>query len=73
EELLNDKSITLPTYHEKIMIVKENNDQYNYVEEEVNEIIKVAKEHQSNKIVKRIKKLVPEYKSLNSSYEKLDK
>jgi FlaA1/EpsC-like NDP-sugar epimerase len=73
EELLNDKSITLPTYHEKIMIVKENNDQYKYIEEEVNKIIKVAKEHQSTKIVKRIKKLVPEYKSLNSSFEKLDK
>lgn len=73
EELLNDKSIVLPTYHEKIMIVKENNDQYNYVEEEVNEIIEVAKKFQSTEIVKRIKKLVPEYISLNSSFEKLDK
>src|SRR5690606_18498753 len=30
EELLNNTSITLPTYHDKIMIVKENNNQYEY-------------------------------------------
>ena len=72
EELLNDKSITLPTYHEKILIVKENNNQYNYVDKEIDEIIKAAKNYQSTKIVKKIKKLVPEYKSLNSLYEKLD-
>ncbi len=72
EELLNDQSITLPTYHEKIMIVKENNDQYEYVFKQVDEIIRAAQEHLSIKIVKKIKKLVPEYKSLNSLFEKLD-
>lgn len=72
EELLNDKSITLPTYHEKIMIVKENNSQFDKVSHEVNQIIEIAKEKQNNAIVKKIKELVPEYKSLNSDYQKLD-
>lgn len=72
EELLNDKSITLPTYHEKIMIVKEKNNKYDYVEKEVDDIISAAKEYKSTKIVKKIKKLVPEYKSLNSLFESLD-
>lgn len=72
EELLNDKSITLPTYHEKIMIVKESSDEYDSVKNEVDQIIEAAKEYQSTEIVKKIKKLVPEYKSLNSSFEKLD-
>jgi len=72
EELLNNKSITLPTYHEKIMIVKENGIQYEDVSKQVDEIIKTAQEHKSIKIVKKIKKLVPEYKSLNSLFEKLD-
>lgn len=72
EELLNNTSITLPTYHDKIMIVKENNNQYEYVNKEIKEIIKAAKEYQSTRIVKKIKELVPEYKSLNSHYEKLD-
>lgn len=72
EELLNNTSITLPTYHDKIMIVKENNNQYEYVDKEIDEIIKAAREYQFTKIVKKIKELVPEYKSLNSYYEKLD-
>lgn len=72
EELLNNSSVNLPTYHDKIMIVKENNNQYDYVDKEIDEIIKAAKEYQFTKIVKKIKELVPEYKSLNSYYEKLD-
>ncbi len=72
EELLNDKSITLPTYHEKIMIVKENNDQFDMVSKKVSELIDIAKQRNNTDIVKRIKKIVPEYKSLNSDYEKLD-
>lgn len=72
EELLNNQSVNLPTYHEKIMIVKESNDQYDYVSKQVDEIIIVAQEYKSIKIVKKIKNLVPEYKSLNSLFEKLD-
>jgi FlaA1/EpsC-like NDP-sugar epimerase len=72
EELLNDKSITLPTYHEKIMIVKENNNQYNYINKEVEKIIASANAHEIENIIKGIKLLVPEYKSLNSQFEKLD-
>ncbi len=72
EELLNDKSITLPTYHEKIMIVKENHSNYNCIEKQVEDIIKAAYEYKSTKIVKKLKTIVPEYKSLNSLYESLD-
>ena len=72
EELLNDKSITMPTYHEKIMIVKENNNQYDYVSIQVNEIINSAKNFDHTDTVQKIKVLVPEFKSLNSMYEKLD-
>ncbi len=73
EELLNDSSITLPTYHEKIMIVKADNSQFENVNEEVNQIIEIAKNKQNIAIVQKIKDLVPEYKSLNSDYQKLDK
>ncbi|SFZ90107.1 Polysaccharide biosynthesis protein [Flaviramulus basaltis] len=68
EELLNSKSTTSSTSHKKIMLVKENNDKFDYAEKEIDEIIEAAKEYKSNKIVKKIKKLVPEYKSLNSYY-----
>lgn len=73
EELLNDKSITLPTYHKKIMIVKANNDEYLSVNTSVQNIIEESKQLKETEIVKKIKQLVPEYKSLNSYYEKLDK
>ena len=72
EELLNDESVTLPTYHEKIMIVKVDNDEYLYINNSIEKIIALAKDHRSNEIVKKIKELVPEYKSLNSHYEALD-
>lgn len=72
EELLNDKSITLPTYHEKIMIVKENNNQFERVSKDVEKIAKASKGYKTEIIVKKIKELVPEFKSLNSDYEKLD-
>ena len=72
EELLNDKSVTLPTYHEKIMIVKENNDQYEAVSRGIKKIIKATGKHDIATIVKKMKELVVEFKSLNSEYEKLD-
>ena len=72
EKLLNDKSTALSTNHEKIMLVKEDNNQYYQIEKKINNIIKAANKSQSVKIVKKIKQLIPEYKSLNSYYEKLD-
>ncbi|WP_242131033.1 polysaccharide biosynthesis protein [Aestuariivivens marinum] len=72
EELLNDKSETLPTYHEKIMIVRENNDKYEEVSEGIKKIIKATHKHDIGTIVKKMKELVVEFKSLNSEYEKLD-
>ena len=72
EELLNDKSITLPTYHEKIMIVKASNRPFEDVNSQVDSIIESAEKKEITTIVRKIKALVPEYKSLNSVYEKLD-
>jgi FlaA1/EpsC-like NDP-sugar epimerase len=72
EELLNDDSITLPTYHNKIMIVKENHEQYEYMNTKINEIVAAANAFQSDEIIKKLKTLVPEYKNLNPSFEKSD-
>ena len=72
EELLNDKTTTLPTYHEKIMIVKQDAIDYQTVNQEINKIIELAHNKEAISVIKNIKTLVPEYKSLNSDYEKLD-
>ncbi|MFM7018841.1 polysaccharide biosynthesis protein [Flavobacterium sp.] len=72
EELLNDTSKTQQTHHEKIMISKESIIDNAAVIELVNKIIEGATIQSSEEIVIQMKKIVPEYKSLNSVYQKLD-
>ena len=72
EELLNEKSSTLPTYNEKIMIAKTESYSYEFISSKVNELMALA-EHQDNlAIVKKMKEIVPEFVSMNSDYQKLD-
>jgi hypothetical protein len=63
----------LPTYNDKIMIAR--GEMYNYEEIDSNicELIASAALFDKVEVVKRMKAIVPEYKSMNSSYEKLDK
>jgi FlaA1/EpsC-like NDP-sugar epimerase len=72
EELLNDKENTIGTHNPKIMIARVPD--YNYLE--VNTLISNLyreKDNLKNSIlVKTMKKIVPEYISNNSIYEKLD-
>ncbi len=72
EELLNDKSTTLPTYHEKIMIAQVEQNDYNKLNEEISVLIDYANRTDNHKTVGQMKVIVPEFKSLNSKYEKLD-
>lgn len=72
EELLNDSSKTLPTHHEKIMISKENFVDNGTINELIAKISIGINNLSPEEIVIQMKKIVPEYKSLNSVYEKLD-
>lgn len=72
EELLNDSSKTLPTHHEKIMISKENFVDNDTINELIAKISTDINNLSPEEIVIQMKKIVPEYKSLNSVYEKLD-
>ena len=72
EELLNDGSKTLPTYHEKIMIAEDIKDDYITVQNHIIELIDLSKQHNKVSIVKKMKTIVPEFKSMNSEFEKLD-
>ncbi|WP_404827664.1 polysaccharide biosynthesis protein [Flavobacterium shii] len=73
EELLNDTSKTLPTYHNKIMIAEEIQDEYETLHIEIDELIGISKFFDNDDIVAKMKKIVPEFKSMNSSFEILDK
>jgi FlaA1/EpsC-like NDP-sugar epimerase len=72
EELLNDTSKTLPTHHEKIMIAQEDEENCCEMISAIEELITISKTKNALEIVQAMKKIVPEYKSLNSSYEVLD-
>ncbi len=72
EELLNDLENTLPTHHQKIMIAKVRDYDFEMVEKQVELLIKTTKNQNEREIVLKMKKLVPEFKSNNSVYEELD-
>lgn len=73
EELLNKESKTLPTHHKKIMIGVEKIQDYQIINEKIIKIIKSAHKLKNDKVVAKLKDLVPEFISNNSSYERLDK
>lgn len=72
EELISDLSKVLPTHHEKIMVNREVTRAFNEVDEKVQNIIEAALRYDAKEVVTRLKKLIPEYKSLNSEFECLD-
>lgn len=72
EELLNDTSKTLPTHHEKIMIAQEVCDAFVELDGDINQLITTAHTFACNDIVVLMKKIVPEFISLNSVYKEFD-
>lgn len=73
EELLADAENTLPTHHSQILIGKVREYEYNEVNQTIESIIKLFNTQNNELIVKHMKTIVPEYKSNNSVFEKLDK
>jgi FlaA1/EpsC-like NDP-sugar epimerase len=73
EELLNNSSKTLPTHNTKIMIAQDRFEQYLDLADEVSELIASAHNDCNGKVVEKMKKIVPEFKSMNSVFETLDK
>ena len=72
EELLNDKSRTLPTHNEKIMIAEDVADDYESLKESIADLIESACSDELEEIVSRMKRIVPEFKSMNSVFQNLD-
>jgi FlaA1/EpsC-like NDP-sugar epimerase len=72
EELLADHENTLPTHHSQILIGKVREYDYNEVKSIIDELIVSFKTQNNILIVQRMKDLVPEFKSNNSVFQKLD-
>lgn len=73
EELLNQKELTKPTYHEKIMIANVREYDYEDVKERIQHLIDISYSYDQMKIVAAMKDIVPEFISKNSCFEVLDK
>ncbi|GAA3641663.1 polysaccharide biosynthesis protein [Flavivirga jejuensis] len=72
EELLANGENTLSTYHKKILISKTRELDYDKVRAQIEELC-ITNRFQNNNIVMKMKRLIPEYKSNNSDYERFDK
>ena len=73
EELLADKENTLPTHNNKIMIARVNEYSFSIVSDFICNIIQNIENNGSiYELVQELKKLIPEYISNNSEFEKLD-
>lgn len=73
EEVLNEKESTKPSFHEKIRIAEVREYDYTEVSKQIDNLIEKSKLYDEMLTVKIMKEIVPEYKSNNSIYEKLDK
>lgn len=73
EEVLNEKESTKPSFHDKIRIAEVREYDYTEVSKQINDLIEKSKLYDEMLTVKIMKEIVPEYKSNNSIYEKLDK
>ncbi len=73
EELLNNNENTLPTHHPKILKATLNTPSYSFMEIQVSDLERLLEEGNNNDLVAKIKDVIPEYKSNNSVFEKLDK
>ena len=73
EELLAFKENVLPTHNSQIMIRKVREYEYAEVSRTIDSLISLLKQQDSTSIVKKMKEIVPEYKSQNSTYEELDR
>ncbi len=72
EEILNDKENSLPTKNKKIFIAQVREFPYDQVAENLKELVEAANMTDSLRTVKKMKEIVPEYKSQNSIYQQLD-
>ena len=72
EELLNDTEITKSTHHPKIKIAAVREYAYADAKREEDELYQLSFSYDAMKVVKKMKQIVPEFKSQHSPYEVLD-
>lgn len=72
EEVLNDEEQTKPTHNKKIKIATVREYSYQQALKDKEELLELSFTYNDMEIVKKMKEIVPEYKSQHSKYEDLD-
>ena len=72
EEVLSIEENTKPSFHEKIRIANVREYDYQEVKKDIDELISISLKYNDMETVKKMKQIVPEYKSNNSIYKRLD-
>jgi FlaA1/EpsC-like NDP-sugar epimerase len=72
EELLNKHEEVIPTHHHKILAAKTSPYNYAKMEEVIEELLQIANTYNDEKVVQKMKSILPEYISNNSVYEMYD-
>jgi len=72
EEVLSDQEHTQPTLHPKILIAKVTAADWNWMLQWKKRIQDILNDQENDALVSELKTLIPEYKSNNSQFEKLD-
>ena len=72
EEVLNELEGTKPTFHKKIRIAQVREYDFDKVSQEIDDLFAISKHFDNMATVKKMKDIVPEFKSNNSVYEQLD-
>lgn len=73
EEVLNEEETTKPSFHKKIRIAMVREYEFAEVCHQIDELYEISKHFADMETVAKMKRIVPEYKSNNSIYSKLDK
>lgn len=72
EELLSNEENTIPTIHKKIFLAKVRKYEYNSVKDCLEKLREAAMSMDKEMTVAQMKEIVPEFKSCNSRYGRLD-
>ena len=73
EELLSEAEFTKPTPHKKIRVAAVREYDYEDVKRNEDELYELSFGYDAMEVVKKMKAIVPEFKSQHSKYEELDK
>ncbi len=72
EELLASEENTMPTHHSKILIAKLRDQNHDESRSSISDLINLFDHQENNELVAKLKQIVPEFKSQNSEFSKLD-